>query len=120
MSRMQWSSERQLLYCEGKIFDSARLEWNEVVDSFSDASLIDVRPDEALCRYAALSGLRRAPVAIIGPREASAHECDLAQKLGCAYARHGLQLICGGKNELWRPPVKAMSRGRFAYRNLAR
>jgi len=111
MPQLQWSSERQTLCCGRKIFDPARLEWDEMRDSFSDTSLIDVEPGEALRRYAVQGRLRRVPIAIIGPREASADECDLAQKLGYAYARHGLQLICGGKNGVMEAACKGHVEG---------
>lgn len=43
------------------------------------------------------AGARRVPVGVIGPREASADECALAEAVGRLLAEAGLQLICGGK-----------------------
>jgi len=98
MSQLQWSSERQTLYRAKQVFDPVHLIWRTDEGSSSDSSLIHITPNEALLRYATQAKLRRVPVAIIGPREAKPHECDLARELGYEYARHGLQLICGGKN----------------------
>ncbi|WP_246333328.1 TIGR00725 family protein [Aureimonas mangrovi] len=38
------------------------------------------------------------PVGIIGPREAKPHQLETAEALGAELARHGLQLLCGGRN----------------------
>jgi len=111
MTQLQWSSERQALYYAGKVFDPFQLDWTPIKDGDPDASLIAVQADEALRRYAAQGLLRRVPVAIIGPREASADEYALAQALGHAYARHGLQLICGGKNGVMEAACKGHIEG---------
>jgi len=98
MACLQWSTHHQSLYCAGKIFEPQRLDWYEAEGTCADEDLADIQPTAALRRYAETGRLRRVPIAIIGPRAASPHQCNMAEALGRSFALHGLQLICGGKN----------------------
>jgi len=96
MKRLQWDQNAWQLTSGNEVFDPSRLKWN-----FSDQPLnagTDVTPVEALSRLATKSLLRRVPIGIIGPREATHEQCDFAEKVAGALAEHGLQLVCGGKN----------------------
>ncbi len=39
----------------------------------------------------------RVPVAVIGPRDADAAQCEAAERIGEGIARMGLALVCGGR-----------------------
>ncbi|MEN3931729.1 TIGR00725 family protein [Microvirga sp. W0021] len=95
MSGLKWLEAEKKLFRDGQTFNPHRLEW--IADAEASVSTaVDVSATEALVK---LSGtLRKVPVGIIGPREATEAQCALAEKLGAAFARHGLQLVCGGKN----------------------
>lgn len=96
MSALQWNQGEKRLHQAGKVFDPSRLQWN---DRDGEASGGDaVSPREALKHLAAHRLLRRVPVGIIGPREATQEQRDIAYNLAGAMADHGLQLLCGGKN----------------------
>lgn len=45
-----------------------------------------------------VSGMRRIPVGVIGPRDATAEQLATAQELGTALGELGLTVICGGKS----------------------
>ncbi len=57
-----------------------------------------VSPLQALKLLAEKGALKRVPIGIIGPRDATTEQRDIAYALGAAMADHGLQLLCGGKN----------------------
>ena len=95
MTTLQWNEDGQQLRHGGLRFDPMKLEWQP--DSSTGAGE-DVTPTEALLRLAAARKLRRVPIGIIGPRDATASQVALAERMGEALARHGLQLLCGGKN----------------------
>lgn len=97
MAVLQWCSSDEQLYFEGQQFNPHTLEWAKQ-DMPSPQSLENISAQNALLKFAKQKRLRGVPVAIIGPREATARECEIAEELGRAYAQHGLQLICGGKN----------------------
>lgn len=96
MMTLQWVEQSKLLISEGKVFDPRRLEWVGHNAPISDAE--DLSPRDALVRFAEHNMLRRVPIGIIGPREATPDQCAFAEQLGAALAEHGLQLLCGGKN----------------------
>ncbi|UIK01727.1 TIGR00725 family protein (plasmid) [Rhizobium leguminosarum] len=108
MKKLQWVEHGQQLICGEEAFDPSRLEW--VAKDPSLPSGIDVTPAEALIRLADKRLLRRVPIGIIGPREATHDQCDFAEKVAGALADHGLQLLCGGKNGV----MEAACRGHAA------
>ncbi|MGO4713484.1 TIGR00725 family protein [Bradyrhizobium sp. 2TAF24] len=105
---LRWHPNAKILSNGDRTFDPAALRWT---DSPPPAEASEaVSPVEALQRFAPAGRLRRVPIGIIGPREATAAQCDLAEALGEALARHGLQMLCGGKNGV----MEAACRGHAA------
>lgn len=90
-----WSESEKALFGQNGRFDPWALSWR-LADR--PASGERVSPLEALGRIAANGGMRRVPIGIIGPKIASDDEMRMAEYLGGALARLGLQLLCGGKN----------------------
>jgi uncharacterized protein (TIGR00725 family) len=108
MKRLQWVEQNQKIVCGDEAFDASRLEW--VGQGSPPPSGEDVSPTEALVRLAGKKLLRRVPIGIIGPREATPEQCEFSEKLAAAFADHGLQLLCGGKNGV----MEAACRGHAA------
>lgn len=96
MIALQWNEQEKCLFSKGRIFDPWRLQW--VDQGYHTNQGTPVSPLEALKHLASHRLLRRVPVGIIGPREATDTQRETARLLGAAMAEHGLQLICGGKN----------------------
>lgn len=96
MQALFWNERMKQLTDGVRLFDPQTLKWRD--DSLVDQVGEAVTASEALLRLAARRTLRRVPIGIIGPREASPAQYDLAEQMGAALARHGLQLLCGGKN----------------------
>lgn len=96
MKTLQWVESSRQLICEGQVFDPSRLEWVGADNLSKSAEALS--PTDALRRFAERQSLRRVPIGIIGPREATPGQCEFAEQLGAALAGHGLQLLCGGKN----------------------
>lgn len=90
-----WSASEKALFRPGSRFDAWKLSWR-AAGFPADAAEID--PLGAIGKLAANGGMRRVPVGIIGPKLATAEELQIAEQLGAALARFGLQLLCGGKN----------------------
>lgn len=100
MVALRWNAQKKSLYGAGKygagkVFDPSRLQWADAGTGHTEG--LDVSPPEALRYLAIHHPLRRVPIGIIGPRQATVEQCEIARKLGAAMADHGLQLICGGK-----------------------
>jgi uncharacterized protein (TIGR00725 family) len=85
------------LFAEGMgVFDPAARRWTGDGASFSGTP---VALREAVRWLQSDSGTPcRVPVAVIGPREASAGEREVAFAIGAGLAGLGLTLICGGKS----------------------
>jgi uncharacterized protein (TIGR00725 family) len=96
MQALQWNAGEKRLYKTGKAFDPSRLQWLDCQTDTSEG--VNVSPLEALRHLAEHRLLKRVPVGIIGPRDATAEQRDVAYRLGAAMADYGLQLLCGGKN----------------------
>lgn len=73
-----------------------------------------VSPREALAAAAA-GGMRRIPVGVIGPRDATARQYAAAEAIGAALGALGLTAICGGKSGV----MEAVSKGCKASGGLA-
>jgi uncharacterized protein (TIGR00725 family) len=95
MQQLFWSEVGQQLTDGTRSFDPMTLTWR---DDRTAEQGEDVTPAEALRRLAARQKLRRVPIGIIGPRDATPAQYALAEQMGGALAHHGLQLLCGGKN----------------------
>ncbi len=93
---LQWDAAKNCLRAGGRVFDPSRLQWLNSDADVNDG--ISVSPLQALKLLAESGALKRVPIGIIGPREATVEQRDIAYALGAAMADHGLQLLCGGKN----------------------
>lgn len=113
MKTLEWVEDSRQLICEGQVFDPFRLEWSAAQDA--SPSSVAVSATDALLRFAERRSLRRVPIGIIGPREATPGQCEFAEKMGAALAIHGLQLLCGGKNGV----MEAACRGHASVGGLA-
>jgi len=109
MTDLRWSASAQQLSRAGHGFDPLKLTWELGAAEAADA--VTVTPAEALRRLAAGHRLRRVPIGIIGPREATPAQYALAEQMGEALAVHGLQLLCGGKNGVMEAACKGHARG---------
>lgn len=58
----------------------------------------------------ARSPVRRLPVGVIGPKEATPAQCATAEELGAKLADAGFQMLCGGRNGV----MEAACKGHFA------
>ncbi len=87
------------LFAEGAgIFDPAGRRWIERTPLAGEPVGVPVELPEAVGWLQRDSGTPcRVPIAVIGPREASAGERDAAFALGAGLAALGLVLLCGGK-----------------------
>lgn len=101
-----WSAAEKALFGPDGRFDAWALSW-QPADAPGDAER--VAPLEALGKIAANGGMRRVPVGIIGPKIATDDELKVAEQLGGALARLGLQLLCGGKNGVMEAACKGCS-----------
>lgn len=110
MTALRWIKQDEKLTRDGQAFDPYRLEWT-ADGSSQDHPSQPVTPVEALSLLGERGLLRRVPVGIIGPREATPAQCALAEKLGEALAKHGLQLLCGGKSGVMEAACKGHAAG---------
>lgn len=106
---LQWLPDERALVSGNRRFDPATLSWK--ADDGDRGATEGVGATEALRRLAATQALRRVPIGVIGPREATQHQCALAEELGFALAQHGLQLLCGGKNGVMEAACKGHAAG---------
>ncbi|MEW6641253.1 MAG: TIGR00725 family protein [Pseudomonadota bacterium] len=105
---LRWHPRAACLSNANRTFDPAALRWTDVPPPAEAGEAVS--PIEALQRFATTGRLRRVPIGVIGPREATDAQCQLAEALGEALARHGLQMLCGGKNGV----MEAACRGHAA------
>ena len=108
-SPMMWHPATQVLTKDDQAFDPATLSW--AVQSVGPEAGEPVTPGEALRRLAETRRLRRVPIGIIGPREATAEQCRIAEAMGLELARHGLQMLCGGKSGVMEAACRGHARG---------
>lgn len=98
-----WSEKEQSLYSDSQQkLNPWAWSWGQADSTPSDLQTIE--PLDALAQLA--SQLRQLPIAVIGPREASEQEYQIAENLGAALANVGLQLMCGGKNGVMEASAK--------------
>lgn len=79
------------------VFDAWSWAWRPSAAALS-AAAEPVTPVEALRRLSALGGVRRLPIAVVGPRDATAAQVTTARVLGAGLADLGLTVICGGRS----------------------
>jgi len=82
------------LWHEARRFDPWALRWQAAPPRAGGRS---IAPRAALAALAQARLLRGVPVAVIGPRQATADELLQAEAVGEGLARSGLVLLCGGK-----------------------
>ncbi|WP_445487590.1 TIGR00725 family protein [Rhodopseudomonas sp. RCAM05734] len=109
MTDLRWSASAQQPTQAARGFDPLKLTWGPGVAEAADA--VTVTPAEALRHLATGHKLRRVPIGIIGPRDATPTQYALAEQMGEALADHGLQLLCGGKNGVMEGACKGHARG---------
>ena len=95
MRHIEWDADLRRPVAGDRVFDPARFGWVEAPGARGGEA---VSPAEALLRLADQGPMRRVPIGVIGPREGEPHQLETAEALGEALARHGLQLLCGGKS----------------------
>ena len=97
-------TETQHLHRRGQVFDPWHLSWSEAAHPKQPQPVSCV---EAIRRLATSGALRRVPVAIIGPKEATEAQRTCALELARRLTLLGLTLMCGGRTGV----MEAASRG---------
>ena len=99
--------------CRGnEVFDPWMLSWaasDMVADGVEGGSSDrqNVTPEEAMGWLFATQKVRQVPVAVIGAKEASPEECEMAEELGRRLGEVGYALLTGGRTGV----MEAASRG---------
>lgn len=106
---LRWLAAADTVAADGKIFDPATLSWTIAPDPTAPGD--PVTATEALLCYARTNRLKRVPIGIIGPRQATTAQCDLAEQMGRTLARHGLQMLCGGKGGVMEAACRGHAEG---------
>ncbi|SRR6056297_1934540 len=88
------------------VFDPWQLTWEES-RAHEHRGLRTINARDALRHLHETAPMRRLPVGVIGPREATPGQCAIAGKLGRELANLGLTLLCGGKSGV----MEAICRG---------
>lgn len=99
------SASARALYHSGRRFDPWALDWGEAAPVPADAT--EVGAVEAIRLLHQAGGVRRVPVAVIGPKAASDEQRTIAEALGRRLGELGLTMLCGGKNGV----MEAASKG---------
>jgi uncharacterized protein (TIGR00725 family) len=99
--------DRDTLFDEARRFDPATRRWSDAkVPAKADA--VTVR--EAVAWLQRGAHRVRAPVGVIGPREAGQDQLVIAEAVGAWLGRMGLALVCGGRQGV----MEAVCRGSAA------
>ncbi|MEQ8349167.1 MAG: hypothetical protein RIB84_06990 [Sneathiellaceae bacterium] len=98
-------ARRDMLFCEGAAFDPWHLAWRENAGAREAATVI--APLDAMAWLFARADARRVPVAVIGPKAASATQVAVAEELGARLGALRVPLITGGRGGV----MEAASRG---------
>jgi len=95
VSLLWCATENVLLRSDGLVLDCWDWSWKRADGSVGNgARPVDART--AFRRIARATELRRVPVGVIGPRDASACQTEAAEAVGRGLAELGLSVICGG------------------------
>jgi len=89
-------NDHRVWQADGRSFDPWCWRWvgsSEEIPGCAEP----VSAAKALLHLKNASGLRMLPVGVIGPRDATPNQMELAEAVGGLVARHGLAMICGGK-----------------------
>ena len=95
---------------DGSVFDPRQLAWrpaSPLTDARDPSDLRTMNARDALRHLHETAPMRRLPVGVIGPREATSGQCAIAETLGRELANLGLTLLCGGKSGV----MEAVCRG---------
>ncbi len=95
---------------DGSVFDPRQLAWrpaSPLTDARDPSDLRTMNVRDALHHLHETAPMRRLPVGVIGPREATPGQCAIAETLGRELANLGLTLLCGGKSGV----MEAVCRG---------
>lgn len=95
---------------DGSVFDPRQLAWRPAspsTDARDPSDLRTMNARDALRHLHETAPMRRLPVGVIGPREATPGQCAIAETLGRELANLGLTLLCGGKSGV----MEAVCRG---------
>ena len=95
---------------DGSVFDPRQLAWrpaSPLTDARDPSDLRTMNARDALRHLHETAPMRRLPVGVIGPREATPGQCAIAETLGRELAKLGLTLLCGGKSGV----MEAVCRG---------
>lgn len=102
------SQSTNSLWRGGTRFDPWALAWEPFEEAAQDRR--NISPLEALAWLYAQPGARRLPVAVIGPKEATARHSATAETLGRRLGELGTPMITGGRAGV----MEAASRGNLA------
>ncbi|MGY6646284.1 MAG: TIGR00725 family protein [Salinarimonas sp.] len=94
----------------GSVFDPRQLAWRPAspsTDARDSSGLRTIDARDALRHLHETAPMRRLPVGVIGPREATPRQCAIAETLGRELANLGLTMLCGGKSGV----MEAVCRG---------
>lgn len=94
---------------DGTVLDPWQWLWRTTSDPIGGPW--DLTARDALSHLASTGTVRRLPVAVIGPREATETQLATAEELGGALARLGLTVICGGKGGVMEATARGVTQG---------
>ncbi len=91
--------KREVLISKGRWFDAWHLVWKQengvaAINSLEQLSLVDALH----WLYTEAPKVRRVPVGVIGPREASREQCALAEEIGHQLGQWNIPMLCGGRD----------------------
>jgi hypothetical protein len=107
--RLHHDAEGPALWNASGRFDPWALRWQAAPPP---AGGVAVTPRAALAALGQARLLRGVPVAVIGPREATAEELQQAEAVGEGLADTGLVLLCGGKGGAMAAACRGARRGK--------
>ncbi len=95
-SPLMVSQESGAVFRNGLAFDALALRWQALPQGLP-ADLVPVDEVIAARHLFSRPGIRKLPVGVIGPREATAPEYEQALIIGRKLTEAGFQIICGGR-----------------------
>lgn len=103
-------SRALLLDGAGRAFDVEHASWAAPGEAAEAASGVPVSPAEAVAWLQMESDAPcRVPIGVIGPRNATARQCETAEAVGAGLARLGLTMICGGREGVMEAACRGMA-----------
>ncbi len=105
---LEFSQAANALLRDGARFDPWTLAWLPPEGRPQDAR--EITPLAAVAWLYSQSKVRRVPVAVIGPKNASPRQMEVAETLGRRLGELGVPMVCGGRSGV----MEAASRGHQA------